>query len=134
MNETNIFCLWQHARNQKIYTQEFKTIKMSSATGKINDNQNSILLRKLVLLTQLHNTKTNTNKKGLLGSRASFVFSFFKSNSKRKSLACYQKCCGKKGGEKPTDESGIQFILVNCMFFHLTFLYQRWCNSPNISL
>lgn len=27
-------------RDQKMYTEKFKTIKMSSATGKINDNRN----------------------------------------------------------------------------------------------
>lgn len=101
MNETNIFCLWQHARNQKIYTQEFKTIKMSSATGKINDNQNSILLRKLVLLTQLHNTKTNTNKKGLLGSRASFVFLFLKVTQKGSHLLVIKSAVERKEGKNP---------------------------------
>lgn len=45
MNETHIFYFWQHSRSQKVYTRKFKTIKMSSATGRINDNQKSVFLK-----------------------------------------------------------------------------------------
>lgn len=70
----NIFCLWQHSRSQKTYSKKFKTIKMSSATGRINDNQKSVFLKaeSQYYLTQVHDTKTNTNER--VDSGASFPF------------------------------------------------------------
>lgn len=57
---------------------------MSSATGKINDNRiNVFQVESQYYLTQLHNTKTNTNKR--LGSLASFNF-FKKQTNKTQHL------------------------------------------------
>lgn len=95
---------------------------MSSATGKINDNRiNVFQVESQYYLTQLHNTKTNTNKR--LGSLASF--NFFKNKTKhlKKEATCLiSKVLWKKGEKNPymNLESSLFSQIV---FFHLAFLH-----------
>lgn len=96
---------------------------MSSATGKINDNRiNVFQVESQYYLTQLHNTKTNTNKR--LGSLASFNFFKQKQNTtsqKGSHLLDIESAVEK--GEKNPYMNLESSLFSQIVFFHLAFLH-----------
>lgn len=125
MKETNVFCLWQHSKGPEAYTKKFKTIKMSSATGRVNDNPKSVFPKQKASTIEHNCTilkQIQMRKVQVVGLHLPFFLKYLK----KEATCLISKVPWKeRRGKKPTDQSGIQFILANCMFFHLTFLHQQ---------